>query len=138
VLVFSCTEKDEVNAQVSNDANTHVRPVNVVDDPEKCSFIVPSIMEQGELKIAVSTGGSSPIVARQIRAELQSLYGREMAEYLTLLKKWRSVVKRSLPPEKRSIFWQRATDGEVRELIRNQQLTEAEGVMKKCFQLLLD
>lgn len=138
VLVFSCTEKDEVNAHVANDAKTHFRPVNVVDDPEKCSFIVPSIMEQGDLKIAVSTGGSSPIVARQIRAELQSLYGQEIAEYLNLLKNWRSRAKRSLPPEKRSIFWHRATDGEVRELIRNQRLTEAEGVLKKCFQSLLD
>ena len=138
VLVFSCTEKEEVNAQVANDANAHHRPVNVVDDPKKCTFIVPSIMERGELKIAVSTGGSSPIVARQIRAELQSLYGRDMAEYLSLLKTWRSLAKRSLPSEKRSIFWQRVTDGEVRELIKAQRITEAEGVVEKCFQSLLD
>jgi len=138
ILVFSCTEKEEVNAQVANDAKAHHRPVNVVDDPEICSFIVPSIMERGDLKIAVSTGGSSPIVARQVRAELQSLYGLEMAEYLTLLKTWRSLAKRSLPPEKRSIFWQRATDGEVRKLIKAQRLTEAKGVVEKCFQSLLD
>ena len=138
ILVFSCTEKEEVNAQVANDANAHFRPVNVVDDPEKCSFIVPSIMEQGDLKIAVSTGGSSPIVARQVRAELQTHYGKEMAEYLTLLKTWRNRAKCSLSSEKRSIFWQRATDGEVRELIKAQRLTEAEGVIEKCFQSLLD
>lgn len=138
ILVFSCTEKEEVNAQVAHDANARHRPVNVVDDPEKCSFIVPSIMERGDLKIAVSTGGSSPIVARQVRAELQSLYGQEMAEYLSLLKTWRGLAKRNLPSEKRSIFWQRVTDGEVRELIKAQQLTEAEGVVEKCFQSLLD
>ncbi|KGP75921.1 precorrin-2 oxidase [Desulfosporosinus sp. Tol-M] len=138
ILVFSCTEKEEVNVQVANDANAQHRPVNVVDDPEKCSFIVPSIMERGDLKIAVSTGGSSPIVARQVRVELQALYGQEMAEYLTLLKTWRSLVKRSLPSEKRSIFWRRVTDGEVRELIKAQRLTEAEGVIEKCFQSLLD
>jgi len=122
VLVFSCTEIEEVNARVSSDAKANHRPVNVVDDPEKCSFIVPSIMERGDLKIAVSTGGSSPIVARQVRAELQALYGQEMAEYLTLLKNWRK----------------HATDGEVRELIKAQRLTEAEGVVEKCFQSLLD
>lgn len=138
MLIFSCTEKQEVNAQVANDANAHHRPVNVVDDPEKCSFIVPSIMEQGELKIAVSTGGSSPIVAQQVRSELQSLYGQEMAEYLALLKTWRSHAKRSLPSEKRRIFWQRVTDGEVRELIKAQRITEAKGVVEKCFQSLLD
>ena len=138
ILVFSCTEKKEVNAQVAQDADTHHRPVNVVDDPKKCRFIVPSIMERGDLQIAVSTGGSSPIVARQIRAELQSLYGQEMAEYLALLKTWRGVAKLKLPSEKRGIFWQRVTDGKVRKLIKAQQLTEAEGVVEKCFQSLLD
>lgn len=138
ILVFSCTDIEEVNAQVAADANAHQRPVNVVDAPEKCSFIVPSIMEQGDLKIAVSTGGSSPIVARQVRTELQALYGQEMAEYLTLLKTWRSLAKISLPSEKRSIFWQKVTDGKVRELIKAQRLTEAEGVVEKCFLSLLD
>ncbi len=137
-LVFSCTEIEEVNAQVSQDAKAHYRLVNVVDDPEKCSFIVPSIMEQGDLKIAVSTGGSSPIVARQVRAELEDLYGHEMAEYLTLLKSWRNRAKSDLPSEKRSIFWNRATDGEVRTLIKAQRLTEAKGVLEKCFQSLSD
>jgi len=137
-LVFSCTEIEEINAQVSRDAKAHYRLVNVVDDPEKCSFIVPSIMEQGDLKIAVSTGGSSPIVARQVRAELEDLYGHEMAEYLTLLKNWRNKAKSDLPLEQRSIFWNRATDGEVRELIKAQRLTEAKGVLEKCFLSLLD
>jgi len=138
ILVFSCTENEEVNTHVAKDAKAQHRPVNVVDDPEKCSFIVPSIMERGDLKIAVSTGGSSPIVARQVRAELQSLYGQEMAEYLTLLKTWRGLAKRSLPSEKRSIFWQQVTDGKVRELIKAQRFIEAEGVVEKCFQSLLD
>lgn len=138
ILVFSCTENEDVNAQVSIDAKTYHRPVNVVDDPEKCSFIVPSIMERGDLKIAVSTGGSSPIVARQIRKELEALYGSEMAEYLTLLKTWRPIVKKSLSPENRNVFWNRATDGEVKKLIKANRLSEAEGVVKQCFLSLLD
>ncbi|AFQ43223.1 precorrin-2 dehydrogenase/sirohydrochlorin ferrochelatase family protein [Desulfosporosinus meridiei] len=137
MLVFSCTEIEEINAQVSQDAKANHRLVNVVDDPEKCSFIVPSIMEKGDLKIAVSTGGSSPIVARQVRGELEDLYGQEMAEYLTLLKNWRSRAKSELPPEKRAVFWKRATDGEIRELIKAQRLTEAKGVLEKCFLSLL-
>ncbi|KGK91745.1 precorrin-2 oxidase [Desulfosporosinus sp. HMP52] len=138
MLVFSCTEIEEINAQVSQDAKANHRLVNVVDDPEKCSFIVPSIMEKGDLKIAVSTGGSSPIVARQVRGELEDLYGQEMAEYLALLKNWRSRAKSELPPEKRTVFWNRATDGEIRGLIKAQRLTEAKGVLEKCFLSLLD
>lgn len=138
ILVFSCTENEEVNARVSRDAKALHRPVNVVDDPIKCSFIVPSMMECGDLKIAVSTGGSSPIVARQIRSELEKQYGKEMAEYLSLLKTWRSKVKQRLAPEKRNFFWQRVTDGQVRELIKSKRSAEAEGVVEKCFLSLLD
>lgn len=138
MLVFSCTENEQVNAQVSRDAKASHRLVNVVDDPEKCSFIVPSIMEQGDLKIAVSTGGSSPIVARQIRAELEEQFGREMAHYLSLLKKWRTIVKKDLPPEKRRLFWERTTNGELLKLIKAGRLNEAEGVAEQCFLSLSD
>lgn len=138
VLVFSCTEKDEVNAAVSCDAQKNKRLINVVDDPEKCSFIVPSIMQRGDLKIAVSTGGSSPIVARQIREQLQTLYGQEFKDYLALLKEWRKNVKSDLLPEQKQAFWSKATDGEILELIKNGRLSEAKGVIERCFRLLLD
>lgn len=137
VLVFSCTEKEDVNAQVAADAMRAHIPINVVDDPEKCSFIVPSIMERGDLSIAVSTGGASPIVARQVRAEIEDIYGEEMAEYLALLKYWRGIVKQSLTPAKRQAFWERVTDGEVRQLIKDKRISEAKGVVEGCFQSLL-
>lgn len=137
ILVFACTEKDEVNTQVTVDAQALHIPINVVDDPEKCTFIVPSIMERGDLSIAVSTGGNSPIVARQIRAELEEIYGEEMAEYLAMLGRWRPRVKQGMEPVKRRAFWDRVTDGEVRKLILDGRIQEAEEVMEKCFQSLL-
>lgn len=138
LIIFSCTEKDEINAAVSHDGYNRKRLVNVVDDPEKCSFIVPSIMERGDLQIAVSTGGSSPIVARQIREQLQMQYGQEFEEYLALLKEWRKKVKSDLLPEQKSNFWSQATDGEILELIKNGRLSEAKGVIERCFRSLLD
>ncbi|CAA7601747.1 precorrin-2 dehydrogenase/sirohydrochlorin ferrochelatase/homocysteine S-methyltransferase [Acididesulfobacillus acetoxydans] len=137
LLVFSCTDKEEVNARVAADARAMARWVNVADDPDKCGFIVPSILERGDLTIAVSTAGSSPLVARQIRAEIEQSYGEEMAEYLALLKKWRVEVKRSLPPEKRAEFWAGVTDGKVRNLIEQGQVKLAEGVVEQCFRSLL-
>lgn len=137
ILVFSCTEKEDVNAEVSKDAQDAIRLVNVVDDPVKCSFIVPSILEQGDLKIAVSTSGSSPIVARQIRADLEKQYGEEMIDYLTLLRSWRKPVKSQLTPEQKEIFWDKATNGEVLELIKNGNLDKAKGVIESCFRSLL-
>ncbi|MHB1404914.1 MAG: precorrin-2 dehydrogenase/sirohydrochlorin ferrochelatase family protein [Desulfitobacteriaceae bacterium] len=138
VLIFSCTDHEEVNAQVAHDSAKACRPVNVVDDPEKCSFIVPSILERGDLSIAVSTGGSSPIVARQIREELEAFYGEEMAEYLALLRSWRPRVKEKLAPEKKRLFWERVTDGQVRSIIKSKRLAQAKGVIEECFRSLLD
>ncbi|SHN77769.1 precorrin-2 dehydrogenase/sirohydrochlorin ferrochelatase family protein [Desulfitobacterium chlororespirans] len=137
VLVFSCTEIEEVNSAAAGDAQKSFRLINVVDDPEKCTFIVPSILERGDLSIAVSTGGSSPIVARQIRAELAEHYGEAYKDYLTLLGSWRKDVKARLTAEQKEKFWNRATDGEMLELIKNGRLDDAKGVMQKCFQSLL-
>ncbi|MHB8125817.1 MAG: precorrin-2 dehydrogenase/sirohydrochlorin ferrochelatase family protein [Desulfitobacteriaceae bacterium] len=138
VLVFSCTEKEDLNAQVALDAKVALRLVNVVDDPEKCSFIVPSLMERGDLSIAVSTGGASPIVARQIRMQLEELYGDSMAEYLALLKTWRPEIKRKLTKVNRQVFWKKVTDGIILDMIKANHLKEAKGVVEQCFQSLLD
>jgi precorrin-2 dehydrogenase/sirohydrochlorin ferrochelatase len=56
--------------------------VNIVDDPDKCNFILPSLAQRGDLSIAVSTGGKSPALARKIREDLQRQYG---PEYISLL-----------------------------------------------------
>lgn len=138
VLVFSCTEKEEVNAQVALDAKRAFKPVNVVDDPAKCSFIVPSILQRGDLSIAVSTGGSSPIVARQIREELEQNYGEEYSDYLALLREWRHKIKQSLPPVKRQEFWKIATSLEVKELVKAKRFSAVKGVIEDCFRSLLD
>lgn len=136
-LVFSCTEKEEVNARVAEDAKALNRFINVVDDPDKCSFIVPSIMRRGDLSIAVSTAGSSPLVARQIRGELEGLYGDEMKVYLDLLRAWRKEIKKHLPPDKRPEFWEKVTEGQVLNYIKNGQLEQAKEVIKECFRSLL-
>ncbi|NLI91606.1 MAG: bifunctional precorrin-2 dehydrogenase/sirohydrochlorin ferrochelatase [Peptococcaceae bacterium] len=138
VLVFSCTEKEEVNARVAQDAKARNILINVVDDPEKCSFFVPSVLKRGDLSIAVSTGGSSPLVARQIREELENFYGNEMAEYLELLRTWRLEAKNKLPGIKRQKLWAQVTDGRVLQLIKKGQLDQAKEVIENCFQSLLD
>lgn len=137
IIIFSCTEIEELNQRVAEDAAEACRLVNVVDDPEKCTFILPSIMSQGDLKIAVSTSGSSPLVAKQIRQKLEAEFGDEYKEYLALLKSWRKEVKEKMTHEQKEKFWERVTDGEVLQLIKNKQYDEAKGVMTKCFQSLL-
>jgi precorrin-2 dehydrogenase/sirohydrochlorin ferrochelatase len=86
-LVIAATDFPTINDRVSKDAPSLV---NVVDIPDLCNFIVPSVMNRGPLNIAVSTSGVSPALSRSIRKELEKLYGPEFNNYLKLLKKIRS------------------------------------------------
>lgn len=85
VLVIGATDDEQINAAISRDAKTKGIPVNIVDDPQKCDFILPSLAERGDLVIAVSTGGNSPALARRVREELEETYGEEYATLLNIL-----------------------------------------------------
>jgi precorrin-2 dehydrogenase/sirohydrochlorin ferrochelatase len=84
-LVIGATDDEEINAAVSQDASAKGIPVNVVDDPQKCDFILPSIVERGDLAIAVGTGGKSPALARHLREDLEARYGVEYEIFLRIL-----------------------------------------------------
>jgi precorrin-2 dehydrogenase/sirohydrochlorin ferrochelatase len=84
-MVIGATDRDDVNAQVSQDALSLGILVNIVDDPDRCNFILPSLVQQGDLSIAVSTGGKSPALARKIREDLQRQYGPEYKSLLAIM-----------------------------------------------------
>jgi len=85
-LVIAATDSNGTNRKISEDA---LHLVNVVDMPSLCNFIVPSVVRRGPLTIAVSTSGISPSMAKNIRKELEGLYGREFAGHLNYIKKMR-------------------------------------------------
>jgi precorrin-2 dehydrogenase/sirohydrochlorin ferrochelatase len=84
-MVIGATDRDGVNAQVSQDALSLGILVNIVDDPDRCNFILPSLLQQGDLSIAISTGGKSPALARKIKEDLQQQYGPEYESLLTIM-----------------------------------------------------
>lgn len=84
-LVVGATDDEKTNAVISLDARNKGIPVNIVDDPQKCDFILPSIVEKGDLTIAIGTGGKSPALARHLREELESKYGVEYEIFLNIL-----------------------------------------------------
>lgn len=91
-LVFAATDSQEVQKKISDDAEQLGILVNVIDAPGKCSFHVPAMVRQGDLNLAVFTGGNSPAVAAMIRHQLEELYGVEYAFLLELMGSVRSVV----------------------------------------------
>lgn len=91
-LVIGATDDETVNGWVAQSAGVRGIPVNIVDDPARCDFILPSVVERGDLVIAVSTGGKSPALARKVREELEGIYGAEYAILLEILGELREKV----------------------------------------------
>ncbi|MHB8910371.1 MAG: precorrin-2 dehydrogenase/sirohydrochlorin ferrochelatase family protein [Syntrophales bacterium] len=91
-LVIGATDSTDVNGQIARDARARGIPVNIVDDPARCDFILPSVVERGDLVIAVSTGGRSPALARKLRTDLEGAYGPEYAALVAILGELREKV----------------------------------------------
>ncbi len=85
VLAIASTDSEAVNRAVYADAKAQGIPVNVVDVPDLCTFIVPAVVEQGDLTIAISTSGKSPAMAKRIRKEMEKHFGPEYGAMLHLL-----------------------------------------------------
>jgi precorrin-2 dehydrogenase/sirohydrochlorin ferrochelatase len=96
-LVIAATNLDAVNRMVWQDAEARNLLCNVVDVPPLCNFIVPSIVRRGELALAISTGGASPVVAKHIRRELEAVYGPEWEALVDLLRDARDELKSRYP-----------------------------------------
>jgi precorrin-2 dehydrogenase/sirohydrochlorin ferrochelatase len=105
-LVMAATDEPEVNAKVSAAAQARGIWVNVADDPEYCTFIVPALVRRGDLTLAISTGGASPALARQLREELQQHFGPEYGPYLDLLRRVRTrlLTERRAHPDNGPLF----------------------------------
>jgi len=84
-LVIGATDSEGVNGRIAADARKRGIPVNIVDNPALCDFILPSVVERGDLLIAVSTGGKSPALAAKLREELEEVYGPEYAVLVEIL-----------------------------------------------------
>jgi precorrin-2 dehydrogenase / sirohydrochlorin ferrochelatase len=84
-LVIGATDREEINDRIAADCRARGIIVNIVDDPGRCDFILPSLVSRGSLSIAVSTDGKSPALARKLREELSEQFGPEYEGYLELL-----------------------------------------------------
>ena len=82
-LAVAATSDPRVDRVVAAAARRCRALVNVVDRPEHCDFIVPAVLRRGELQIAVSTGGRSPAIAREIRRRLERFFGPEYGELIS-------------------------------------------------------
>ena len=118
VLVIAATDQREVNEQVSELAKQQGIPVNVVDNPDLCSFIMPSIVDRSPVQIAISTGGASPVLARMIRTKLEGCIPAAYGRLASLVDCFRDQVKSKFKNvEQRRTFWESVLEGTVADRV---------------------
>ncbi|MBT2989718.1 MAG: uroporphyrinogen-III C-methyltransferase [gamma proteobacterium symbiont of Ctena orbiculata] len=131
-LAIAATNDPAVNRRVAEIAESLRIPVNVVDQPALCSFIVPSIIDRSPVVAAVSTGGASPVLARLIRSRLESLIPAGYGRLAELCNRFRQRVKeRFAEPDERRLFWDRVLQGGVAERIFSGHEDEADQLMEQ-------
>jgi precorrin-2 dehydrogenase/sirohydrochlorin ferrochelatase len=99
-LVIGATDDAELNESIGREARERGLLCNIVDDPQKCNFILPSLLTRGDLTIAVSTAGKSPAMAKKIRQDLEKSFPESYGLYLELLGQIRTMVLKEKRPQK--------------------------------------
>lgn len=117
-LVIAATDDKDLNKRVSELATARSLPVNVVDQPELCTFIFPSVIDRSPIVVAVSSGGSSPILARMLRAKLETRIPATYGRLAEMLASYRGRVKQRFNTTKdRRHFWEKILYGPVPEMV---------------------
>jgi precorrin-2 dehydrogenase/sirohydrochlorin ferrochelatase len=135
-LVISAVDDSETNSKIADDCLERNILVNVVDDPARCSFTVPSVLHRGPLCVAVSTQGKSPLLAKKIREQLEDLFGPEYSEFVELMGKIRQQVMENVPDrEKRRRIFECLIDSNILELIREGKRESIKEQIDRCMSL---
>ena len=117
-LVIAATADRQVNSAVAAAAGATNVPVNVVDDPALCSFIMPSVVDRDPVQVAVSTGGASPVLARLLRTKLETLIPASYGRLASVVREFRDRVKQRFPEfRQRRRFWENVLQGPVVEML---------------------
>jgi uroporphyrin-III C-methyltransferase/precorrin-2 dehydrogenase/sirohydrochlorin ferrochelatase len=117
-LVFGATGDDLRDRAVSDVARAAGIPVNVVDRPELSDFIMPAVVDRGEIVIGISTGGSAPILAQRIRATIEDVLPNGIDRVAAFARRFRNAVQtRVTDNATRRRFWERFFEGEGADLV---------------------
>jgi uroporphyrin-III C-methyltransferase/precorrin-2 dehydrogenase/sirohydrochlorin ferrochelatase len=134
-LVVSATNDVRVNQYVSECAKSQNVWVNVVDSPELCDFIFPAIVDRSPITIAVSSGGSSPVLARLLRAKIETIIPPSYGILGELAEKFREAVKQKITiSSNRRLFWENMLQGRVAELVFAGNIDAAESELQNAIQ----
>jgi precorrin-2 dehydrogenase/sirohydrochlorin ferrochelatase len=121
-LVIGATDDEKLNRQISEEAEQIGILCNIADRPEACNFILPSVVQRGDLVITISTSGQSPALAKRLRRKLEAQFGEEYADFLLLMGAIRKkLLSQAHEPEAHKAVFNQLIDSDLVELLRTGQ-----------------
>jgi precorrin-2 dehydrogenase/sirohydrochlorin ferrochelatase len=121
-LVIGATDDEMLNRQISEEAEQIGILCNIADRPEACNFILPSVVQRGDLVITISTSGQSPALAKRLRRKLEAQFGEEYADFLLLMGAIRKkLLSQAHEPEAHKALFNQLIDSDLVELLRTGQ-----------------
>ncbi|MEJ8323257.1 siroheme synthase CysG [Kosakonia sacchari] len=139
-LAIAATDDEAVNQRVSDAAEQRHIFCNVVDAPKQASFIMPSIIDRSPLMVAVSSGGTSPVLARLLREKLESLLPQHLGHVAHYAGKLRSRVKKQFASmSERRRFWEKLfVNDRLAQSLANQDTSSVEKITEQLLTEPLD
>jgi uroporphyrin-III C-methyltransferase/precorrin-2 dehydrogenase/sirohydrochlorin ferrochelatase len=132
-LVIAATNDKATNIQVFEACEAEKILVNSVDDPPHCRFMVPAIIDRSPLVVSIATNGTSPVLSRQIRTQLEAAIPHGMGKLANFSGKWRAVVKAKIEnPDERRIFWEDLYASPLKEQVFNDNIAEADRLIEQA------
>jgi len=138
-LAIAATNDRTVNEAVAKEAARERVLINVVDDPELCDFYVPAVLKRGDLQIAVSSGGKSPVLSKHVRERLEKQFGEEYGLFLNMVKRLREQMRllrldRAIRHEAEKSF----VESPALSLLAQGKREQAEKVLRECLSKYTD
>ena len=134
VLVFAATNNRAAQELIYRKAGENGQLINVVDDPERCSFHVPASVRRGDLTLAVSTNGKSPLLSALIRQQLEDEFGPEYAillKVMSLVREQAGEETDSLSQPERKNIYKKILHNDIIDWIRTEQFDKLQNHLKE-------
>ncbi len=130
-LAVAATDDVRVNQAVSDAAEARKKLVNVVDNPDLCSYIVPSVIDRSPVQIAISSNGTAPVLIRQLRQQLETLIPQKFGNMAAIAGRWRAEVKQRLGSlTERRRFWEMLFSSRFASVAQNGDTAGAESILQ--------
>jgi len=129
-LVVGATDNPELNRQIHTGAERLGMLCNIADRPEVCNFILPAIVNRGDLIIAISTSGKSPAFAKKIRKDLEKEFGTEYAEFLKLMGRIRNkLLSQDHEPEVHKPLFENLIQQNLVKMIKDRDIAAVDSLL---------